>query len=478
MFALCVAELVCCLESTMINIALTELYRIYGDPVRVGWILTAFTIPAASSAVIGGRLGDIYGRRRVLLGLLMVACTGSLISASSADLNVIICGRMLQGVSMGILPLCYGLLKELGNPKQVATGIGLLGGVYAGGVAVGLLLGGLVVDEGHWQGIFIVSAANAVLAIILVLMIVPVSKLPRQIRRIDYWGAILLAPAIALPFLAFDRMGKLGWTASEPWILLAVGVGLTIVWVMYEKRHPDPLVDLRQLKARPIVAANLSMLITYAGPALFAIVMLPILTQPRWTVIGLGLTATAAAMLKIPCNIFCGFSGALNGFLTTRFGAPRVAAVASLVMLVTWALLLFEHGSIWVIAFAMTFLLATPLVLLFAALTTIILAESSSERATEVTGVLQVSKSIGYAIGTQMIALILSRSIVRLNGSAFPSEGAYMHVFVYCAALCGITIIIILNATSRRSRTVLERVQAAPIPTTSALGRKPLQRQS
>lgn len=98
--ALVLAELTCALESNMIMVALSKLYELYGDPVHVGWLITAFSLASAASATLCSRLGDIFGRRRVLLIMLGVACVGSVISATSHDLNIIILGRVLQGASM------------------------------------------------------------------------------------------------------------------------------------------------------------------------------------------------------------------------------------------------------------------------------------------------------------------------------------------------------------------------------------------
>lgn len=445
-FVLCLAELVCSLETNMINLALSELYGIYKDPVRVGWIVTAFTLTAATCAVVGARLGDIYGRRKVLVIMLMIAFAGSVISFSSHDFDIIILGRVLQGASMAVLPLCYGLLREFVPSDKIASGVGLLSGVYVGGVAVALLAGGVVLDHFRWQGIFLVSAGCALLAIILILAVVPPSAPVSKSRTVDYWGALLLMPGIALPMLGLDRLGKNGWATPEPWALLVTGIGLLVLWVRHERNHPDPLVDLSQFRSPPIVAAYLAMMASYTGPSLFAIILLPLLTQPAWTIVGLGLTATAAAMLKIPANILCAFAGALNGYLTRRFGAPQVAAAAALAITLTYIGLIFRHDSVWLIGFAMVFGFAIPLVVMWAALTTTIITLSPPEKATEAAGVLQVTKSLGYAIGAQTIAMLLSRSSVSQGGLTFPSESAYLLAFGFCGILAFVAMILALSA--------------------------------
>jgi MFS family permease len=252
-------------------------------------------------------------------------------------------------------------------------------------------------------------------------------------------------PGIALPMLGLDRLGKFGWASPEPWALLATGIGLLVLWVRHERKHPDPLVDLTQFRSRPIVAAYLAMMASYIGPALFAIIVLPLLTQPTWTVVGLGLTATAAAMLKIPANILCAFAGSLNGFLTGRFGTSRVAATGAFVLMLTCIGLIFRHDSVWLIGFAMIFGFAIPLVVMWSALTTTIITLSPPEKATEAAGVLQVAKSLGYAIGAQTIAMLLSTSSITQGASTFPSEQAYVLAFGFCGFLAVVAMIMALS---------------------------------
>src|SRR5690606_8318103 len=156
--ALVSAELVCSLESGMIYVAISGLYEQYGDPVAVGWLLTAFTLTAAASAAVAGRLGDLYGRRRVMLWMLAIAFSGSLLSATHPDLDWIIAGRAIQGVSMAILPLGFGILRENVDERHLGLGVSIIGATYTVGGGIGVIIGGVVVDNWHWQGLFHISA--------------------------------------------------------------------------------------------------------------------------------------------------------------------------------------------------------------------------------------------------------------------------------------------------------------------------------
>ncbi|MDP3673474.1 MAG: MFS transporter [Novosphingobium sp.] len=437
LITLCVAELVCSLEGTMITLAISELYRIYGDPVRVGWVLTAFGIAAGSSAAISGRLGDLYGRRRVLLVLLFLAGLGSLIGASFEDLRLIILGRLLQGVSMGILPLCYGLVKEHVEFSRGVHFIGVLGGVYSFGIAAGLIMGGLILDYGHWQQIFLVSAGWATIAFLLVLILLPRgARQHKQGTRIDYLGAVLSAPAIALMLLSMTEASRTGFASAAPWLWLAAAISLISIWVLHELRCEDPLIDLRQLKKRSIAAANACGLLIAAGPLLFSLVLLPLLLQPKWTGVGLGLAATVAALLKIPANIGGGVAAMFAGKAATALGPRRVVVGACFITAAAYALLAFSHSSPALIALVMVLFLAAPVCLISAILPMFVLA-AAQERASEAAGLHQVCRSIGNALGTQAIAIMLSSASVQnsLSGIRYPAESAFVLVFVYLSCL-------------------------------------------
>jgi len=302
--ALIIAELTCSLESNMIYIAMSRLYQQYGDPARVGWVVTAFLLAAAATAAVGGRLGDIYGRRRVLLASLGTALTGSVISAVSPDLAWIIVGRTLQGASMAILPLCFGLVREHWPPRRVAFGVGLLGGTYAIGSGLGVTLGGYLIDHGNWQNIFVASGALAALALIGVLAVVPPS--PRQPRtgKLDIVGGLLFVPAVTLILLGLSNLRQ--WREPSTGLSIVAGVVLLVLWARHELRHPDPLIDVRMLRNGQIARANLVITLTAFGPLMVNLVLFPLMQQPTWTLVGLGVAATVAGLIKIPTNIVCG----------------------------------------------------------------------------------------------------------------------------------------------------------------------------
>ena len=155
---LLIAAIVEFLELNMIYVALPAMYTEYGDPAIVGWLVTSFALAAAVAAGIGGRLGDVLGARRVLVGALAVAVLGSVVSALALSFPMLMTGRALQGFSGAILPVAYGELRRVITPARLKTAIGLLSGGAFLGAALGFLSAGLAIQYFGWRSIFCLSA--------------------------------------------------------------------------------------------------------------------------------------------------------------------------------------------------------------------------------------------------------------------------------------------------------------------------------
>ncbi len=162
------AEIVSAFETSMVLAGLGAWLRIHGDPVAIGWIVSSYLLVSAAAAALCGRLGDMYGRKRVLLVVIGVACIGSVISVAGGSLNWIIAGRAIQGAAGAIIPLCYGLAREHLPRSHVPFGVGLIVATAAAGTAVGLLIGGILTDAYGPQSIFIASAIVAAVIGIIV----------------------------------------------------------------------------------------------------------------------------------------------------------------------------------------------------------------------------------------------------------------------------------------------------------------------
>ncbi len=452
MFVLIVAELTSAFEMSMIYAALASLYKIYGDPVGVGWLITAFLLVSAAAAAICGRLGDIYGRSRVLVIMLIMAGVGSLISAVATSLEWIIVGRSVQGVAAAILPLCFGLVRERIPVERVPLCIGIIAGTATLGAALGYLLGGLIVDIWPWQYLFWVSAVFAVVALVLVLAILPVSPRSEIAGSRDFIGGVLFVPAIAGVLFAVSRIKIWGLIDTRTLGLLAISLALLAFWVWHELRQEKPLINVRLFADRQIVLANLGFGLVAFGAMQSQMIILPLMQQPEWTMVGLGVSATVAGMIKAGSSIFGTMGAPFSGYLAGRSGARTSMLWGTIICTAGLSALIFYNDSLVVVA-ACAGVAALGMGMVYAAGPNLIVEVVPADRVSEATGLTSVVRAVMGAIGAQTIAFILASSTISdpsHGTSVFPSGEAYTWAFVLVAVASLSCVFVTLLLPRRR----------------------------
>jgi predicted MFS family arabinose efflux permease len=220
-------------------------------PGTVAWLVTSTLLSGAVCAPVLGRLGDMYGKRRMLLVALAIMSLGSALGAVSSEFAVVLAARALQGTALGVIPLGISIMRDLLPEEKVMSGTALMSATLGTGGAVGLPLAGLVAQHASWQWLFAGSAVLGALQIVLVLAVVRESE-QRSGGRFDVPGALGLSAALICLLLAISKSSVWGWSSGATLGLLAASAALFTVWGSYELRVPTPLVDLR-VSARPAV---------------------------------------------------------------------------------------------------------------------------------------------------------------------------------------------------------------------------------
>jgi len=442
LFALVLAEIVSAAESTMIYGALRVLTRDLGDPVAVGWSITAFLLVAAGSAAVGARLGDLYGRRRALLVSLLLAGSGSVLSALSDGAAGVIAGRAIQGMAGAILPLCFGLVRQHLPAERVPFGVGVVAAAAFVSGGLGFVAGGAIVDHLHWSWIFIAGAGTAIVAWPAVRWCVPRDAAAAAAEPVDIAGVLTLLPAITALLLAPTQARSWGWGDVRVLALLAGGFALLAWWVRHELRVKAPLIDVRLLARRQLALANLGMALLALGPMQSGIVLSTLLQQPTWTGAGLGLSATAAGLVQAPPMLLAVLIGPGCGMLASRRGARAPALLACALLALGWLGLALSHASLgWVAAMAL--LSGIGLAAIFAAAPMLIVEASPAQRTSETTGVSSVLRHLFNATGSQVVALMLASSTV---SDAAQGTGRYPAPHALALAL-GVISVLALAAT-------------------------------
>lgn len=451
--ALGVAELACTLESAMTIAAMPTLYRVFNDAVTTGWLLASFGLTAAASTAICGRLGDLYGRKRVLMIVLFISGAGCLISGLSQDLEGVVVGRAFQGVSGAILPICFGLLREHLPPPKVPVGIGIMTGIIGAGTTGGLILSGFIIDHLSWRWIYYVSVGVSFVGIVFVVSIFPRGRIKTTVRSLDILGGVLFAPAIAGVLYAVGQARALGWLDMRVQGWLVSSCALLAIWVWLELRHPEPLIDVRLLGQRSVGLANLCSASMALGGFQSGLVTAVLLQSPTWTQVGFGFSASLSGAILALCALVSTPGGLWSGRIATQHGGWRALIFGTFLLLVGSIAMAATYHWFWVLL--PTFLLVGLAIMMMLTATSNLIIEAVPEgRTSESTGLNSVFRHVAFAVGAQIVSLLLATSTIGApaGGSAkFPLESAFTLAFGYIAVTAIFCLLIALAIPHRQA---------------------------
>ncbi|HEV7341699.1 MAG TPA: MFS transporter [Sphingopyxis sp.] len=440
--ALWVAEVTGSFETAMILAALKKLIEDFGNPAMVGWLITGYLIVGAAIAAVVGRLGDLFGRRRVLIVVLAIGAIGSLISALSTNFPVLLAGRLMQGVTGAILPLCIGLVHENMPKDRAPMAIGLMISGASIGTAAGLVVGGMIVDQFSWHGIFFTSAGLCVTAALATLAFVPVSIRRPSIQAVDWMSGLAFAPGVALVLVYFSMGKSWGWGNPMSLGALALGVALVAWWVRRSLASANPLIAIRSFADRTIAVGGAVTALVSMSTLQITVFFSLLLQAPAWTVAGLGLTATMAGLAKLPSNLSSTFAGPLGGWLAGRGGGRIALVVGGLITTAGWLLWFVLEIDSFALAVAQLIVISFGATMLFSVAPTVIAQASPPERISEISGMLTVIRQLFLGIGAQMVTTLLAVDVVRRGDEIYPSPFAYDLTVTVIVGICLVAILV------------------------------------
>jgi EmrB/QacA subfamily drug resistance transporter len=457
-----VAALSFALAQTTLIPALADLMEeFHTDATGIAWVLTGYLISAAVFTPVFGRLGDMFGKRRLLVIALFIFAAGSAVSALGESVEMIVLGRILQGVGGGIFPLCFGIIRDEFPPERVSSSIGLLSATLGIGGGVGLIVGGLIVDHTSYHWIFWLGAGMAVISAIAAIIFVPES--PNRIpARIDFRGALVLAVGLSVPMYAISEANNWGWTSARMLGLVALGLVVLGFWVWLEKRTEDPLADVSLLAEPTVLMTNLATILIGFGMFASFILIPQLVEAPESTGYGFNLSATQAGMVMLPAALMMLFTGPLSGRLGARFGNKLPLALGGLFAGVGLVGLALNHDSSLTIAL-WNIVSSIGVGLAYAAMPNLIMEAVPIERTGEATGFNALIRSVGSSLGSQVTASILTATILVSTG--FPTSEGFKTAFLVGAAvslLAGL-LALMIPSSGRRHLPVAEEIGAASV---------------
>jgi EmrB/QacA subfamily drug resistance transporter len=437
------------LQQTMIVPALPVLRDEFGTTTAwATWLLTGFLLSASVAIPILGKLGDQYGKERLLVISLGIFLLGSLGGIFAWNIGSLIGFRILQGAGGAVFPLSFSIIKDEFPAEKVGVAVGAVSAVFAVGGSLGLVLSGLIVDNLSWRWLFGVGAVGVAIAVVLVYLFVPESPIKTP-SRVDVPGAALLSLGLLALLLALTEGESWGWGSGRILGLFAIATVTLVVWGFVELRVPEPMVDMRMLADRPVLFTNLTALV--AGFALFgSFILIPNLLQlsPEVAAFGFGASATLTGVYLLPSAVTGFFSGPIAGALTRRVHAKWPLSVGMALGAVGLAFTALWHSEGWHIVVGML-LLGAGLPMTFAAMAKIIVDVVRPTETAVATGMNTVMRTIGGVVGGQVGAALLAAETI--GRTSVPAESAFITAFWIGAvgALVGAVLALLITPRVR-----------------------------
>lgn len=418
------------LAQTTVIPAIPELMRgLHTDETGVTWTLTAYLVAASVFTPLVGRLGDIYGKRRLLVLALVAFALGSVIAALSGELWVVVAGRVVQGVGGGIFPLCFAIIRDEFARDRVARAVGLMSAVAGIGGGLGLVLGGFIVDFTSYHWIFWLGAVMGAVAAVASEILVPESPI-RTPARLDVRGAVVLGVGLTLPLLAISQAGTYGWGSVRTLGLIGVGLAVLAGWVALERHTAQPLADISVLANPPVLLTNIATL--FVGFGMFgSFILIPTLAQAApSTGYGFGVNAVRAGLLLLPASLAMLAFGPVSGIIGSRMGNKVPLTLGGLVTALGLGLLAAFHAEqIEIAAFGLV--MSSGIGLAYAAMPNLILEAVDPHQTGEATGFNALVRSVGSSLGSQVSATVLAAGAV----AGVPRGSGFTDAFLVSAVV-------------------------------------------
>ncbi|WP_345800729.1 MFS transporter [Microbacterium sp. AZCO] len=405
------------------------------------WVVTSTLLAAAVLTPISGRLGDMYGKRRIVLVLLVVMVIGSVIAALSPGIIGIIVGRTLQGAIVGVVPLGISILRDVLHENRVDTAIALISATLGVGGALGLPISAYITETADWHVLFWVAAGLGVVVFFLVLWIVPVSVL-RTAGRFDYVGAAGLTVGLLGILLAISRGNEWGW-ASAPVLVLGLG-GLVVLlaWGWYELRTDNPLLDLRVAARRPVLLTNLASVAM--GFSLFASnVAYPQMLELPAVAGGFGLSLLAASFVVMPAGIVMMVLSPFSGRLARTVGPKLLLVLGAISLIVAYGFTLLFSAEVWQLVVA-NFLIGAGIGFGYAAMPMLIMRSVPQSETGASNGLNALFRSLGTSTAAAVIGAVLATYVVDVEGTPAPTPTAFTLSFVLGGIAAVVALVVAL----------------------------------
>ncbi|MEU7782808.1 MFS transporter [Amycolatopsis sp. NPDC049159] len=426
------------------------------SPADASWVVTVTLLAAAVITPVSGRLGDLYGKRRMILVSLALLIAGSVVSATTSALAFHIVGRGLQGCAMGVIPLGISIMRDELPPERVGGAISLMSATLGVGGAIGLPVAAVVAENADWHVLFWMAAGLGLFFALLIVKFVPESPL-RTPAPFDYFGAFGLAAGLVCLLLPVVKGATWGWGSTPTLGFAAAAVVILLAWGTYQLRRRDPLVDLRVSARRPVLFTNLASIMVGFSMYAMALSFPQLLQASSSTGYGLGQTMVESGLSLAPNGLVMMLLSPVSARLITRFGPRPTLMTGALVIAAGYIFAILLMGNAFELITA-SVIIGAGVGIAYAAMPASIMGSVPVTETASANGLNSLMRSVGTAISSAVMAAMLAQLTITVGGLAVPSLFGFRATFAVAAfaALTGV----LLAGLVPKTRTAPELVPA------------------
>ncbi|MFI7402596.1 MFS transporter [Streptomyces sp. NPDC049541] len=415
------------LMQTLVIPIVPELPKLLNAPASdTAWAVTATLLAAAVAVPMMGRLGDMYGKRRMLLVSLVLLVAGSVTAALSDSLAPLIVGRVLQGTASGVIPLGISIMRDELPAERLGSATALMSASLGVGGALGLPAAALIADHFDWHVLFWSSAGMGAVALLLVLFVVRESKV-RTGGRFDVLGGLGMAVGLVCLLLGISKGGDWGWTGGTTLGLFGAAVVVLALWGWYELRTEQPLVDLRTTARRQVLVTNLASIALGFGMFAMSLVLPQLLQLPESTGYGLGKSLLTAGLVMAPSGLVMMAIAPASAALSKARGPKASLMLGSLIVAVGYGLQILLMSEVWQFVLV-SCVIGSGIGFTYGAMPALIMGAVPPSQSGAANSLNTLMRSIGTSTASAVAGVILSQMTTDLGGAPLPSENGFKTV--------------------------------------------------
>lgn len=446
---LCACGIAVALMQTLIVPLVPILPRLLGSSAAdASWALTATLLAGAVVTPISGRLGDMFGKRRMLIASLAAMLAGSVLCAVTSALVPVVVGRALQGLSAGAIALGISILRDELPAERVGSAVAVMSATLGVGGAIGMPIAAVIAEKSNWHTLFWVSAVLAAACLVAVLALIGESPV-RTPGRFDYAGALGLAVALVCLLVAITKAGEWGWGSGKVLGLLAGSLIVFLAWAVLELRTAAPLVDLR-VSARPqVLFTNLASVA--AGFAMYGMSLIPtqLLMAPEASGYGMGLSMIQAGLVLMPSGLVMFAFSPVGARLSAARG-PRTSLATGIGVVGLGYLLAVVLRDNPAEILASMVLIGAGVGIAYAAMPALIMGGVPVTETAAANGLNSLMRALGTSLSSAAISMVLAKATVQLGPVRLPSEHGFTVALWISVAAAVVGVLLTLCVPHRR----------------------------